>query len=46
MTAYAHSRNSGGERHLLVSHLEAVAEMAACFAEPLQAPELARCLGI
>ena len=46
MTAYAHSRNSGGERHLLVSHLDAVAEMAARFAEPLQAPELARYLGI
>ncbi|MFW6097091.1 MAG: CRISPR-associated endonuclease Cas3'', partial [Chloroflexota bacterium] len=44
--AYAHSRNQQGERHPLVAHLEAVATMAAEFAEPLQAPDLAYTLGL
>jgi CRISPR-associated endonuclease/helicase Cas3 len=46
MTAYAHSRNSAEERHSLVAHLQAVAAMAARFAEPLQAPELVRYVGL
>jgi CRISPR-associated endonuclease/helicase Cas3 len=44
--AYAHSANNDGVRHLLVDHLQAVAEMAAQFAAPLQATELGRSLGL
>lgn len=42
----AHTRNDQGERHALVTHLQSVSDLAADFATPLHAPELARCLGL
>ena len=47
MTYWAHSQNHLGKRHSLASHLEAVAELARTFAEPLGpgAAELAYLLG-
>ena len=44
--AYAHSRNEYGERHDLVSHLRAVAELAASFAEEFAAQDPAYYLGL
>lgn len=44
--AIAHSRNHDGKRHLLVTHLKAVAALAAEFAESLHASSLARYLGL
>ncbi|HEU0115186.1 MAG TPA: CRISPR-associated endonuclease Cas3'', partial [Thermomicrobiales bacterium] len=42
---YAHSRNADGERHPLDVHLRAVADLAASFAAPFGAGELARWTG-
>lgn len=44
--AYAHSPNAAGKWHDLVAHLSGVAELAAQFASPLQAPDLGRFLGL
>lgn len=44
--AIAHTLNGDGERHPLVTHLQAVADMACQFASPLQASELAHYLGL
>lgn len=44
--AIAHTANTEGERHDLLRHLQAVAEMAAAFAQPFGGGELARCLGL
>lgn len=43
---YAHSRNARGERHDLLSHLHAVSEQTARFAERLGARELGYYLGL
>src|SRR5438105_4424394 len=42
----AHSRNTLGQRHELVAHLRAVAELADSFALPFEAGELAHYLGL
>jgi CRISPR-associated endonuclease/helicase Cas3 len=46
MPAIAHSRNDAGVRHVLTDHLTAVAALAAEFAAPLAAAELAYALGL
>ncbi|TAK37030.1 MAG: CRISPR-associated endonuclease Cas3'' [Chloroflexota bacterium] len=43
---YAHSRNEHGERQDLVAHLKQVADLAAGYAAPLGAAEMARFLGL
>jgi CRISPR-associated endonuclease/helicase Cas3 len=43
---YAHSRNAQGKRHELVTHLRAVADLAAGFAEPIDGAACARYLGL
>lgn len=43
---YAHSINSRGQRHRLVDHLQATADLAARFAEPFGGAELARAAGL
>jgi CRISPR-associated endonuclease Cas3-HD len=43
---FAHSKNSWGVRHDLVTHLTAVAELAAAFADALSAPRLAYYAGL
>lgn len=42
---YAHSRNAAGQRHDLLAHLRAVAELAATFAAPFGGDDLARWAG-
>lgn len=44
--AIAHTKNADGERHNLIKHLYAVAELATEFAQPFGGGELARCLGL
>jgi CRISPR-associated endonuclease/helicase Cas3 len=44
--AIAHTQNDAGERHNLLKHLHAVAEMAAEFATPFGGGDLARYLGL
>jgi len=44
--AFAHSANPRGQRQDLVAHLQAVANLAAEFAAPLGAAEVARWLGL
>ena len=44
--AYAHTPNESGQSHDLVDHLPSVAELAAEFAAPFGASDLARCLGL
>jgi CRISPR-associated endonuclease/helicase Cas3 len=46
MPAYAHSANESGVRHLLADHLQAVAESARQFAQPLGGHDLAHYLGL
>ena len=43
---YAHSANGLGHWHLLVEHLQSVADQAAAFAEPFGAADLARLAGL
>ena len=43
---FAHSANMQGQRHDLAAHLQAVADLAAQFAQPLGASGLARALGL
>lgn len=43
---YAHSLNAAGHRHALVDHLRAVASLAADFARPLGAEQLAYWAGL
>lgn len=42
----AHTRNNQGEYHELVTHLQSVANLAADFAAPMHASELARFVGL
>jgi len=44
--AFAHSRNSDGQRHGLLDHLLAVGNLCAVHAEPLGAGEIGRALGL
>jgi CRISPR-associated endonuclease/helicase Cas3 len=43
---FAHSLNAARQRHLLSEHLHQVAELAACFAQPLGASEPAHLAGL
>jgi CRISPR-associated endonuclease/helicase Cas3 len=44
--AYAHSRNTAGQRHDLVAHLRAVGHLTAQFADPLGARDVGYWLGL